>query len=200
MALTDTGYTRLVTTLKIVLPLMALAILSTLFYLAQPPDIEGALPFAEVDVELLAREPRISEPSFSGVTPEGISVMLNARSARPDPEDPARFLAEVMTGEFRSSDGQRLRMSSIAGVVDTGTGTARLEGDVLLESSLGYAIRTEELTTDLDTTRSESGGPVDILAPFGHMTAGRLTVTRDPDHEESYLLVFSDGVELIYQP
>ena len=40
--------------------LSALAILSTLFLVADQIDPEDALPFAEVDVEDLAREPRMT--------------------------------------------------------------------------------------------------------------------------------------------
>lgn len=200
MALSDTGYSRLVTTLKIALPLIALTILSTLFYLARPPDLERTIPFADIDLETLAREPRISEPDFSGVTPNGIAVTLRARSARPDPDDPGRFLADGMMGEFRTDTGERISITSEGGVVDTGTGLATLAGDVLLQTSLGYAIRTDELSTRLDSTRTESTGPVDIAAPFGHLTAGRLVVTQVTDQGSSYQLVFTDGVDLIYQP
>jgi len=200
MALSDTAYTRLVTALKIGLPLVALAILSTVFFLARSPDLERAIPFADVDVDALAREPRITEPNFSAVTPDGVAVSLRALTARPDPQDASRFLANGMRGAFETEDGTRIRMSSIGGVVDTGTGIATLSGDVLVESSLGYAIRTEELITHLDSTRSESTGAVDIMAPFGHMTAGGMMVTRETDDSTNYNLVFNGGVDLIYEP
>ncbi|MBL9052753.1 MAG: hypothetical protein JNN02_03385, partial [Tabrizicola sp.] len=49
MAGTD-AHTRVVTWLKVLLPLAALAILSTLFLLADQINPDDALPFAEVDV------------------------------------------------------------------------------------------------------------------------------------------------------
>jgi lipopolysaccharide export system protein LptC len=200
MALTEDSYSRLIVWLKIGLPLIALGILSTLFFLARAPNIERAIPYAEVDLEALAREPRITEPDFSGVTPDGVAISLKARSAQPDPDDPSRFLANGMEGEVEATDGSRLRMSSVGGVVDTGAGTALLSGDVLVETSTGYAVRTEELVARLNSTRTESTGPVDVMAPFGHMTAGRLIVTRDAENSETHLLVFTDGVDLIYDP
>ena len=51
-------HSRLVGWLKVVLPLAALAILSTLFLLADLIDPTAAIPYAEVDVEDLARDPR----------------------------------------------------------------------------------------------------------------------------------------------
>ena len=200
MALSENAYSRLVVWLKVLLPLVALGILSTLFFLARVPNIENAIPYADVDIEGLARQPRLSEPDFSGVTPNGTAVSMTARTARPDPEDASRFLADGMQGEIETPDGARLRMSSISGIVDTGGGIATLSGDVLVETSTGYAMRTEEVRARLDSTLTESLGPVDVMAPFGHLTAGRFTVTRKADDTESHLLVFTDGVDLIYDP
>ncbi len=200
MALTDAAYSRLVTWLKIGLPLTALIILSTLFFLARTPDIERAIPFSNVDVEDLAREPRITEPDFSGVTPDGVAVSMTARTAKPDPNDANRFSAEGMRGLVTTPDGSWVRLSAVAGKVDIGLGVAILLGDVIVESSTGYAIRTEELTARLDASRSESKGPVDVMAPFGHLTAGQFVFTRVSGDSGSQLLVFKSGVDLIYEP
>lgn len=200
MRLSDTGYSKLISWLKIVLPLTALAILSTLFLFARTPDIELTIPYADVDVDALAREPRISQPDFSGVAPDGTALQMTAITARPDPEDPARFHADGVDGEIDTPEGTRIRMRAITGLVDTGTGTATLAGDVILETSSGYAVRTEEFIARLDATRSESTGPVDVMTPFGHLTAGQFVLTRASDDTESHVLVFSDGVYLLYDP
>ena len=77
-------YSRIVEWLRIALPLIAIGILSTLFLLSEAPDPERALPYAEVDVAQLARELRLSEPRFAGVTPEGREITLRAEAAAPD--------------------------------------------------------------------------------------------------------------------
>jgi len=200
MSLSDTAYSRLVAWLKILLPLTALAILSTLFLLARTPDIDQAIPYADVDVDALAREPRITRPDFSGVAPDGTAIQFTAETARPDLDDPTRFHADLLEGQIDTPEGTRIRMRAISGVVDTGDGTATLQGDVLLETSTGYAVRTEAFTAHLDSTRSESAGPVDVMTPFGHLTAGRFMLTRDAAVSESHVLVFSQGVDLLYDP
>ena len=55
-------HTRVVGWLKLALPLAALVILSTLFLVADRIDPEDALPYAKVDVEGLARAPRMTAP------------------------------------------------------------------------------------------------------------------------------------------
>ena len=77
MARADT-HTRVVGWLKVALPLMALAVLSTLFLVADQIDPEDALPYAEVDVEDLAREPRMTMPSYAGITTDGAALSLTA--------------------------------------------------------------------------------------------------------------------------
>ena len=46
----------------------ALALLATLFLLADRIDPDDALPYAEVDVEDRAREPRMTAPTYAGIT------------------------------------------------------------------------------------------------------------------------------------
>ncbi|MGB4909398.1 MAG: hypothetical protein WBP15_12770, partial [Tabrizicola sp.] len=79
-------HTRLVGWLKVALPLTALAILSTLFLVARRIDPEAALPYAEVDVEDLAREPRMTAPTYAGTTEDGAALTLSADEARPEAE------------------------------------------------------------------------------------------------------------------
>ena len=57
------GWSRLVAALKVLLPLAALAILSTLFLVSNRINPEDALPYADVDVEARLREPRITAPT-----------------------------------------------------------------------------------------------------------------------------------------
>ena len=76
-------HTRVVGWLKVALPPAALAILSTLFLVARRIDPEAALPYAEVDVEDLAREPRMTAPTYAGLTSDGAALTLSAKEARP---------------------------------------------------------------------------------------------------------------------
>jgi lipopolysaccharide export system protein LptC len=200
MALSHTAYSRLVGWLKIVLPLTALAILSTLFLLARTPDIERTIPYAEVDVDALAREPRISAPDYSGVATDGTALQVSATTALPDPTNPARFTADELAARIDTTDGGSIRLRSLTGEVDTEAGTASLSGDVVIETPTGYAIRTDGFTVRLDATQSESLGPVDVTTPFGHLSAGRFALVRTAEDGQSHVLVFSGGVNLIYDP
>jgi len=67
MAACDNTYSRVVAWLRIALPLLALAILSTLFLLARTIDPAQNLPYADIDIDELTREQRIGNPQFAAV-------------------------------------------------------------------------------------------------------------------------------------
>ena len=62
MATAGDGHSRLVFWLKIVLPLIALAILSTLFLVSRNIGGDGTVPFSDVDLDALARDPQLTAP------------------------------------------------------------------------------------------------------------------------------------------
>ena len=101
MVVADNTYSRLVAWLKILFPLIALAILSTLFLVARTVDPAQDLPYADVDVAELAREQRIGQPNYSGVTADGAAISLSARSALPDADNPRRITGTDVNADIR---------------------------------------------------------------------------------------------------
>ena len=156
--MTDNFYSHLVNWLKVLLPLTALAILSTLFLLSRGVDTSGAIPYADVDVEGLAREQRITEPQFSGVANDGSAVTIRAARARPDPDSMSRVNAEDVDAHVDLTDGQNVDITAANGIIDGAANRLDLSGGTLLTYSAGYVVQTEGLTAWLDT-----GHPVVLL-------------------------------------
>ena len=90
----DNLRSNVVAWLKIVLPLAALAAMSTLFLLSRTIDPADAIPYATVDVEDRIREPRMTAPTYSGVTSDGAALTLTADEARPDAAERLADLVE----------------------------------------------------------------------------------------------------------
>ena len=199
MPIADNAYSRLVFWLKVLLPLAALAILSTLFMVAETLDPEKAIPYADVDVDQILREQGVTRPNFGGVTAAGAAVAVGADAVRPDPEQRTRLIGTGLDAEIVLPQGTRIDIGSPLGEIDAAARTAVLDGGVVLESSLGYRVSTDRLTAAFDEVRVESAGPVEATGPGGEITAGRFTVERRVA-DGTYLLVFKDGVRLIYRP
>lgn len=136
----DNLHSRLVAVLKIVLPLAALAVLSSLFLFSRGIKPEDAIPYASVDVEDRLREPRMTDAGLSGVTPDGAAVTLSAGEARPAADGtPATALG--ITGRLATPDGATTEIVAMQARMDPGGKSVELTGGVELRSSAGYVIQ-----------------------------------------------------------
>ena len=101
------GWSRAVGWLKVVLPLTALALLSTLFLVSKRIDPEAAIPYADVDVEARMKEPRITKPAYAGTTTDGSALVMQASEARPATTPGAPSTAADITARLTTPDGKR---------------------------------------------------------------------------------------------
>ncbi|TNC74251.1 LPS export ABC transporter periplasmic protein LptC [Rubellimicrobium roseum] len=186
--------TRVIAWAKVLLPLAALALLSTLFLLAREPGQPGEIPFARI--EEIARDARIDQPRLAGVAPDGTTVVLSA-----DRLIPLQGRADVY-----ALDAPRLETGGARDVATLTAGTGevngpaqrlRLSGGVHVEDATGITVETAEATADLATGTAETG-PVTATAPFGTIEAGRMALTRG--NGNGARLVFNEGVRLLYLP
>ena len=192
-------HTRVVGWLKVALPLAALAILSTLFLVARRIDPEAALPYAEVDVEDLAREPRMTSPTYAGTTEDGSALTLSADEARPSSEG-APAAATTLRLELATPDGSRTDVLAAQARMDPVAREVVLSGGVVVTTSTGYRLETAEMTARLDRTGLESRAPVAATGPAGDIRADRMVLSQDARTPGAYVLVFNGGVRLVYQP
>lgn len=193
------AHSRAVGWLKVALPLTALAILSTLFLLADRIDPEDALPYAEVDVADLAREPRMTAPTYAGTTSDGAAVTLRAEEARPEAEGSPASVDRLRL-ELAMPDGGSSSLSAANAVIDQAAKQVILSGGVVLETSTGYRMETAGMVAQLDRSGLESRGEVAATGPAGEIRADGMTLGQDNRTPGGYVLVFKGGVRLIYQP
>lgn len=192
-------HSRMVGWLKVALPLAALAILSTLFLLADRIDPDAAIPYAEVDVQDLANDPRMSAPAYAGTTSDGAGITLSATEARPA-ADGSNATATGVSALIETPDGGTVDLAAETAELDTTVGSLTLQGEVTLKTSSGYEIRTDGIAARLDRTGLASMGPVVVTAPMGQIEAQGFNLTQDTADPKAYLLVFNGKVKLVYQP
>ena len=193
----DNLYSQLVGWAKIILPLSALALLSTLFLFSrtttEPADI------ALEEVEAIAREQRISAPEFSGVTDDGAVIVISAKSARPGASRPDTVGIDDMRLRIDNPGGSSIEVTATQGEIDGRAQVARFLGLARLATSNGYEMETNGLIANLDTGRVTSDGLLEIRTPFGQLTAGRVTFQVASENTAQEML-FTDGVRLLYTP
>lgn len=195
MATYDNFHSRLVSWTKIVLPLSALGLLSTLFLFARGGDADSTIPIVEIDA--LAREQGITAPRFSGVTNDGSMIQLTASTAKPKSESTLTIQAPLL--QMNASDGTTLTIRAGSGVLDSASQTAALSGLARLEASSGYIMETAGLTADLAKGQFTSLGSLEIQSPYGALTAGQVDIFS-ADSDLGQQMHFTKGVKLVYTP
>ncbi|WP_458792030.1 LPS export ABC transporter periplasmic protein LptC [Yoonia sp. MH D7] len=193
----DNFHSQLVSWSKIILPLVALGLLSTLFLFARSSTDSTNIPFAEI--QELAREQRISGPQFSGVTQNGSVIAIGAQSAQPAVGKPDTINITALSLDVNAADGSEIKITAIEGEIDGASKTVKLLGLARLETSSGYLMETNGLTADLDSGIIQSDGALEIRAPFGRITAGQVTFQTSKDDTGQQML-FTQGVKLVYTP
>lgn len=187
-------YSNFVGFLKITLPLAALALMSTVFLFARAPTQETTIPYAEI--EAIAQEPRLSGAQMSGMADDGSIIQLTARTTRPN----GKILsAESLTAGIDTADGTRIDIRAGGGEIDNANQIARLTGLARMETSNGFEMETAGFTANLATGRIVSDGALEVQAPFGALTAGQLVI-ETPDGADGQVMLFQNGVRLIYTP
>lgn len=191
MARSIAAYSRLVFWLKVTLPILALAILSTLFLLSRNIDFEGSLPFSDK-----VNDPQMTRPEYSGVTTDGAAVTVTADQARPGKtvDDPAT--AQTIDAVY-SLGSRRVSVSANQGSVDMAAGRATLTGAAHLKTSDGYDFTAPSIAVDLNRTDVEATGGIKGQAPLGDITAETMHLTGAPG---AHQLVFKTRVRLVYRP
>ncbi|MGZ9809104.1 hypothetical protein ACXN5S_01445 [Pseudoroseicyclus sp. H15] len=187
----DNLYSVFVSWSKVLLPLIALGLLSTLFLFTRR-EPAGEVPFAEV--EAIAREQRLASPSYAGVARDGSAIAIAAEEIRPDGEE--RFLIVRPKGQLDAADGTGLSITAEGGLLDVPAQQAELTGLARLITTNGYAMETDGVRADLASGRVESLGPLAVRAPFGELEAAHFSYGG----ADAGKLVFSGGVRLVYRP
>ena len=200
MAQADNAYSRLIRWLKIVLPLVALALMSSIFQLTRKIDPTEALPYSRAELDDRAREPRLTQPKYSGMTSDGALVTIDAAEARPDLADPGRGKASEMVGTMQTPDGEVTDLAADAGQVDTVKQVFAMQGNVTLTNSAGYRVSAPEVTGSTAETLIDATGGVKGQAPMGPLTSDTLHIRPDPNVPGQYVLVFNGRVRLVYDP
>jgi len=191
-------YSRMVAFLKVLLPLAALGLLSTLFLISRSVNTEATIPFAEHEIEERMRGQQITAPFFSGTTAQGDEITVTASIARPGgPASPA--VAADLVAVIRMADGGRLTLSSDSGAVQIDKDIASFSGNVEITSAAGLLVTTDLLNATLSGISADSPGPVQAKGPIGTLNAGTMQLQTKTEGGALHML-FNNGVKLVYDP
>jgi lipopolysaccharide export system protein LptC len=188
---------RIVAWLRVIMPLMALALLSVVFLLARKPEPEASIPYANVDPQDLAERQAVTNPTYTGVTTNGSHLTIAGAEAQPG--------AGLNEGSMRSI---RMTLRAPDGrAADVSAGTAVLDGDhVALQDGArmttadGWIVTAPEFHASTTAGTVAADREVNVRAPFGDLTAGRMELRPRAPQDADHVLDLKGGVRLMYRP
>ncbi|MEM9754343.1 MAG: LPS export ABC transporter periplasmic protein LptC [Pseudomonadota bacterium] len=187
-------YSTLVAWVKIILPLVALGVLSTLFLFSGRPDPEAALSAAGIDVTDLAAQQRLGRPRFAGTLGDGRALVFSAERAAPVADATDLFTAEDVAARLTLEPGLEALIDAAGAFVDMAAGRAELSGGVDVMRTDGVRLSTETLELNLAELGAVAPSAVSVTAPGLTIEAGGMSLTAEGR------VHFSGGVRVVYDP
>lgn len=183
---------------KIVLPLIALGILTTLVLLSRSAPQGEPLRFVDEDIRDLASTEQLGRPRYAAVTEDGTEVSIEARRFVALPDRARVTRGDALTATLETADGTLYDIRADEGQIDERSGLSVLRQNVRIDATGGYTFRTEALRIRTDRTYMESLAPVAADGPEGHLEADRMEVFTTPGQEVRTRAVFTGNVRVVY--
>lgn len=193
-------YSRLVAILKVVLPLIALGMLSALFLIQTEDELGGEVVFSEGDIAALGSGLRVTNATFSGTTRDDDRFRFEAELVEPDAAPPTRAEITGLSGRIDFTDGRSMTLASEAASLDLAASRLDLVGAARVTTSEGYVLRAERIGVDLASGKLEAGEDVVTEGPPGTITSGTLEIGPPETAGEDRRIRFGNGVRLVYDP
>jgi lipopolysaccharide export system protein LptC len=181
------AYTQFVTTMKVVLPLLAVLLLGAV--VAWPELTETATERREVD----AADPgRMISPRLAGTDAEERPYSLVGTSARQSDAGSDVVVFEDLEAEITLENGLWLALLAEHGRMDNASGLIELAGNVNLFRDDGYTFYADQMYIDVNEGTAWTDVPVHAHGPAGEIAAQGFRIANDAG-----VVVFTGESELL---
>lgn len=192
-------YSRLVTWMKVALPLAAVALIAVIFLSARDRGDLSDI-FTAEELARLGAGMRLDNPRFAGVTDAGEPFVVRADWALPDSAMPRIVDLEEPRGEIELNDGRTIEVAAASGRLDRRRESATLTGGVTLETSDGHRIETERVRVDFEARTANAPGPITAEGPRGSVEAGSMRAAGGETGLADGQIWFENRVRLVFIP
>lgn len=165
------GYTRLVKTLRVVLPLTALGLITLVMAWPDverhtaPPPKESVLPDAKMG------QNELISPRYESTDKDLQPYTITAARATQNPDNPELVTLEKPEADMKMTDGAWMAGRSEMALYEQKAEKLLLKGDVNIFHDSGYSLKTPELRINLKTSEAFSDQAVYIQGPAGTLAA-----------------------------
>lgn len=186
-------HSRWVRVLRIALP-VAVALVTIVVVLTtylNPLRMLAKLPINIGDLVVSGTKITMEHPHLSGFTRDARAYELSADAAAQDLTKPDIVELRNIRGKVQMQDKSTLNMSAVIGTYNSKGETLKLERDINLSSSTGYAGHLTEAFIDIRKGHVVSNQPVQVKLLQGTLDANSLEIVNSGD-----LVRFDGGVRM----
>ncbi|MEO0358986.1 MAG: LPS export ABC transporter periplasmic protein LptC [Pseudomonadota bacterium] len=188
------GYSTFIAWAKAGLYVGALMLLSTLFLFSSRVDVTDSVIYADLNVDDIIREQRISNPEISTTLDSGTSIRVTAGSAQPD-EDTSQVILSKIDAVVTDPNAGTISVVAGQGTVIQDQQTVVFSEMVELHAMGDVVAHSTSMILNIADATFQSDGAVTVAGPFGTFDAGHMIVQRSAD---TFDLSFTGGVQLVY--
>lgn len=149
------------------------------------------LPLEMGDLVISGTRIKMESPRLAGFTPDKRAYEVSARAAAQDLRKPDFVELETIHAKVELEDRTMVQMDARSGIYDTKAEVLKLNDDIMLRSSTGYAGRLSEAVVDIRKGKVTSSRPVAIKLLNGTLDANNLEVI-----DTGALVRFGGGVSM----
>jgi len=165
------GYSRFVRSLRLLLPLLACALLAMAIIWPQL-DLRKIVIADDADVKIDindAQELRMRNARLVGTDENNLPFNVSAIQAKQGEDGVNTIILDHPAGELALQDGGQLTMQANAGYFDREAKRLELSGAVTVQHGEGYRFQSESATVSLDTGRAVGSQPIEGYGPQGSL-------------------------------
>lgn len=172
-------YTRIVNTLKIALPILALLIVVTVvLYSGFNPNRDKIL-LTPSQMDTVADDLRMTNPRLSGVDGAQRPYTVTAEYAEQQKGRPDLVQLKKIEADVTLEGNQWLSITAESGLLDGDKRTLTLDGGIAAFSDTGYEIHTQAAIVNFEEGKISGPQPVEAQGPLGTIKANGFEVLRD---------------------
>jgi lipopolysaccharide export system protein LptC len=187
-------YSFLVRKLRLILPLVIVAIFVALLAWSDSDKTVKAVPKEDVSPETMGKN-ELLNPKFEAEDEKQQPYTITATKAFQEPDNLDLVILDKPVADISLKDGSWIALESQDGKFTQSAGDLSLDGDVKLYHDDGYELRTSHVDINIRDQVVTSTSPVSGQGPAGDITASGLTAKG-----QDGTLVFTGPAKLVLRP
>ena len=195
----DDTYSRTVAILKILLPAVAVLMLSFLFLIPDKRTKLQALYKIDKSILKVVSKAGINKPSFRGTLASGSNLELYATEIIPKNKDKSIIEINEITARIEINKKSWATAFADKGVININEKTAEMVGSVEVKGFEDILVEASDLKIFYEKALVKTRKPVFLKGGFGIIQAGSAEFyDMNQKSGKGYVLLFDKGVKMLY--